>query len=53
MDAAYPAFVEAFFHARYFLDVAVKIGKDKDTTMEFKTWDGWTLLSVYNLWTIG
>jgi hypothetical protein len=46
-------FVEAFFHARYFLDVAVKIGKDQDASMEFKAWDGWTLLSLYNLWTIG
>jgi len=43
-------FIEAFFHARYFLNAAVQVGKEDVTRKEFKPWAGETLFSLYNLW---
>lgn len=43
-------FIEAFFHARYFLEVAVKVGKEMDASKKLQTVGGWALLALYNLW---
>ncbi len=42
--------IEAFFHARYFLNVAVKTVKELETSKELHGFGWWALLGLYDLW---
>lgn len=42
--------IEAFFHARYFLNVAVKTVKEQETSKKLHGFGWWALLGLYDLW---